>query len=226
MHTHSKNCGNLNIGITSFPATLLLPHLRVFMKKIVLAVAIAASFVAAPVFAQGYVGLGVGSASATGVDGSRGIAPFSVTGGNSSKGFVKIFGGYQFSPNWGVEAQYADMGNRDIALRNGAGVSVATGSLKFSQFSIAGTGTLPLGANFSLFGKLGASSNTAKGSLVGVTDSDSTTSLMLGIGAAYSISKQISVRVEYENFGKLAKDDGFGGAVRGNAYSVGLKYAF
>lgn len=196
------------------------------MKKIILAVAIAASFVAAPVFAQGYVGLGLGSSSVTGVDGSQGIAPFSVTGGNSSKGLVKIFGGYQFSPNWGVEAQYANMGNRDLVLRNAAGVSIATGSLKFSQFSIAGTGTLPLGANFSLFGKLGASNNSAKVSLVGVTDSGSTTSLMLGIGAAYSITKELSVRVEYEDFGKLAKGDGLGGAIRGNAYSVGLKYAF
>ena len=196
------------------------------MKKIFLAGAVAAMFAAAPVFAQGYIGLGLGSSSSTGFDGNRGIAPLSVTGGNSSKGFVKIFGGYQFTPNWGVEAQYADMGNRDIALRNAAGAAVSTGSLKFSQFSIAGTGTLPLGANFSLFGKLGASNNTGKASLVGVNDSGSTTSLMLGVGAAYSITKEISVRVEYEDFGKLAKGDGFGGTVRGNAYSVGLKYAF
>jgi len=136
-----------------------------------------------------------------------------------------FFGGYQFTPNWGVEAQYADLGNRDLAIRNAVGVSIATVPLKFSQFSIAGTGTLPLGANFSLFGKLGASNNTGNASLAGVSISGSTTSLMLGIGAAYSITKELSVRVEYEDFGKLG-GDGFGGAVRANAYSVGLKYAF
>ena len=59
-----------------------------------------------------------------------------------------------------------------------------------------------------------------------MSDRGSTTSLLLGVGVAYSFTPALSVRLEYEDFGKLSKDDGFGGAIRGNAYSVSLKYAF
>lgn len=197
------------------------------MKKVLTACAIAAAtLAAAPAFAQGYIGLGAGSSSVRGVDGNQGIAPNSVTGGNSNKGSFKLYGGYQFTPNWGVEAQYSDLGNRNFSILNGAGALVAPGSYKTSQFSIAGTGTLPLNSSFALFGKLGVTSNTVKISAAGIADRGTKTSLLAGLGVSYNITPALSVRLEYEDFGKLTKDDGFGGAVRGNAYSLSLKYAF
>ena len=112
------------------------------MKHIFTACALAAAaLTAAPAFAQGYIGGGFGSSKVTGVDGGG------LTGGNTSKGLVKIYGGYQITPNWGVEAQYANLGNRTLAV---AGINV--GSFSLSQVSIAGTGTLPLGSGFSLLG--------------------------------------------------------------------------
>jgi OmpA-OmpF porin, OOP family len=182
------------------------------MKKIFLAGAVVAMFVAAPVFAQGYVGLGVGSSSAAGFDFGN------VAGGNTSKGMVKIFGGFQFTPNWGAEVQYSDLGNRNITQ---AGVNV--GSYKANQFSIAGTGTLPLNSGFSLLGKLGVSANKANGSNA-VVGSGNATSLMIGVGAAYNITPALSVRVEYEDFGKIANRGSSN--VRASGYSVSLKYGF
>ncbi|AYQ29339.1 MULTISPECIES: outer membrane beta-barrel protein [unclassified Polaromonas] len=193
------------------------------MKKVFLAGAIAAAFVAMPASAQWYIGGGVGSSSIRGVDGT--VAPFTLTGGDSSKASVKIYGGYQITPNWGVEAQYSDLGNRDLAVRDATGALVGTGSLKASQYSVAGTGTLPLSSNFSLFGKLGISSNHGKVSSVG--NSGTKTSPMIGIGVAYNFTPQLAVRFEYEDFGKFNDNNRVSGtAIRGDNYGISLKYAF
>jgi OOP family OmpA-OmpF porin len=184
------------------------------MKKILTACAIAAaSFVAAPAFAQGYIGAGFGSSKISGFDTGT------ISGGNTSKGLVKIYGGYQFTPNWGLEAQYSDLGRRDVT-----NAGVAAGSFSSSQFSLAGTGTLPLSSGFSLLGKLGASANRVNGSaLIGSANS---TSLLIGVGAAYNITPALSVRLEYEDFGTMAKIAANGSSVRANGYSLSLKYGF
>lgn len=185
------------------------------MKKILTACAIAAvTFTAAPAFAQGYVGFGLGSSKASGVDGGT------VTGGNTNKTLVKIFGGFQLSPNWGAELQYSDLGKRDIS---NAGVPV--GSATASQYSIAGTGTLPLNSGFSLLGKLGVSANRVNAP-AGALSSSNNTSALIGIGASYSFTPALSMRVEYEDFGKVATVASTGNSVRVNAYSISLKYGF
>ena len=185
------------------------------MKQILTACALAAAaLTAAPVFAQGYIGGGFGSSKTTGIDGGG------LTGGNASKGLVKIYGGYQITPNWGVEAQYADLGRRTVAV---AGINA--GSFGISQMSIAGTGTLPLALGFSLLGKLGVSSSRPTGS--GVTSSFKTSAL-IGVGMGYSITPALSARVEYEDFGKLGdqSNNGVNQSIRANGYSISLKYAF
>ena len=195
------------------------------MKKVFLAGAIAAACVAMPASAQWYVGGGVGSSKISGADGT--IAPLTVSGGDSSKASAKIYGGYQFTPNWGLEAQYTDLGNRDLAIRNAAGVTLFTGSLKASQFSIAGTGTLPLASNFSLLGKLGISKNHGKISALGISDSGNKTSPLIGVGVAYNFSPKLAVRLEYEDFGKFSSDGGVSGsAIRAKNFGIGLQYAF
>jgi OmpA-OmpF porin, OOP family len=203
----------------------MFPVERISMKKVFLAGAIAAAFVAMPASAQWYVGGGVGSSKINGADGV--VTPLMITGADSNKASVKIYGGYQFTPNWGVEAQYADLGNRDFAIRNLAGVQLATGSLKATQFSIAGTGTLPLSSNFSLFGKLGISSNHGKIAAVGVADRGTKTSPLVGVGVAYNFNPKLAVRLEYEDFGKFSNDGGAsGGAIRANNFGLSLQYAF
>lgn len=186
------------------------------MKKILSACAVAAAFMAAPAFAQGYVGLGLGSSR------TNGLNIVGVDGGNTSKGLSKVYGGYQFSPNWGVEAQYSDLGRRDLTT---AGVKL--GDFKASQFSIAGTGTLPLTSGFSLLGKIGISANSFQGS-AGLGASNSTSALV-GVGVAYNFTPALSARLEYEDFGKLGNYNagvGATGSVKANGYSVSLKYAF
>ena len=197
---------------------------KVFMKNIFLVGVFSGAVMAAPVFAQGYIGVGVGSSTASGINQTAGA--LAITGGDGSKTSVKIFGGFKFTPNWGIEAQYSDLGNRDFVISNG-NVQINTGSVKASQFSLAGIGMLPLASNFSVFGKIGASNNSGKASLRtpvrNFVGEDSKTDLMIGFGITYAIAPQIAVRAEYEDFGKF---NSRGNSVRGNNFSVGLQYSF
>ena len=190
------------------------------MKKILLASATAAMLIAAPAFAQGYVGLGIGSASLTGLEGNESGSTYS--GGNSAKTSMKIFGGYQITPMWGVEAQYATLGKRDFVESVNNNV-VFTESFKTSQFSIAATGKLPLSSSFDLIGKLGVSANSVKFD----GQNESATGLMYGIGVTYKLTPAIAIRAEYEDFGKLTKEPGINGAsIKAKNYSLGLQYSF
>lgn len=200
------------------------------MKKILTACAIAASaLTAAPAFAQGYIGLGVGSSRASSADGT--VSGTTVTGANSSKTSYKIYGGFQFTPNWGVEAQYTDLGSRNFAISNPlvAAGTPGTGNIKANQFSIAGTGTLPLAQGFSLLGKLGVTANRASGSASAgfVINSANRTGAIIGVGAQYAITPKLTVRLEYEDFGRFSKDSTVaGGNTRANNTSLNLQYAF
>ena len=171
------------------------------MKKLFLAGAIASALVAMPASAQWYIGSGVGASKVHGANATP--APLILSGVDSSKLSVKIYGGYHITPNWGIEAQYSDLGNRDFSVSNAAGTTLNRGTLRASQYSIAGTGTLPLTTNFSLFGKLGVSSNYGRASLLGASDSDSKTAAMASVGVLYNFTPKIAVRLEFEEFGNF-----------------------
>lgn len=195
------------------------------MKKIFLAGVVAAMFVAAPVFAQGYVGLGLGTSSISGFD--RTIGGVSFAGGNASKTSTKILGGYQFTPNWGAEAQYTMLGKRSTTVtpvQNGAN----TNSVEGFQFGVYGTGTFPLNANFSLIGKLGVSANSGRTTdTLGGSTRSSASNLAYGLGASYKFTPNVSLRAEYEDFGKLVKDSDVNNfSIRGSNLSLSLLYSF
>jgi OOP family OmpA-OmpF porin len=188
------------------------------MKKLLVVAAVASTFMATSAFAQGYIGFGLGTSQSRG--GNSTVGAVTVTGTESNKGSAKIYGGFQFTPNWGVEAQYSDLGKRDYTVNN-AGV-ITTGSARFSQYSLAGTGTLPIAQSFALIGKLGVSANRAN-----FNGSNNKTSLMAGVGVSYSFTPRLAVRLEYEDFGKFSDSNGQGGgAVRANNTSLNLQYAF
>lgn len=118
----------------------------------------------------------------------------------------KLYGGYQFNPTWGVELGYTDLGQY-----RGADVE---------SWTLAGTGTMPLNERWSLLGKLGAASNRPQ--FAGAGDR---TALLVGVGIGYGLSKNIGLRLEYEDFGKLSKN-GLGSDTKGNNTSLSMKYLF
>ena len=116
----------------------------------------------------------------------------------------KLYGGYQLTPTWGVELGYNDLGRY-----RGADVE---------SYSLAGTGTIPLNERWSLIGKLGVAENRPD-----ATGAGNNTDVLIGVGVGYSLSKNVGLRLEYEDFGKLADA---GGSSRGRNVGLSLKYGF
>lgn len=186
------------------------------MKNTILFAMIAAA-VAAPLAAQAegaYIGGNVGRSEQK-IDVARQSLKESTTA-------FKIYGGYNYTQNFGVEAGYADL--REASISGGG----ATATSKPRALYVAATGTLPVNEQFSVFGKLGVSANRTKigARYTGFNESvtDNQTSPFIGVGAAYVLNKNVSLVAEYENFGKVAKDGS--DSVKADLLSVGVRYAF
>ncbi len=181
-------------------------HIKQAAIRASLLVAFASAFVSAPASAQWYAGAGIGSAQAK-LSG-RGA----IQGNDSYETGLKLFGGYQFTPIWGVEGQYVYLGEYNIN----------TGSYEPESWGMAATGTVPLSNKLYLMGKLGAAFNRLSGANLG---GDSKTDLLVGVGMGYKFNTKWGIRAEYEDFGKLSKNTN-GGDIKGQIWSVNVKYAF
>ncbi|KGF81076.1 hypothetical protein IA69_15020 [Massilia sp. JS1662] len=172
------------------------------MKKLLLAL-IATSAVAGAAQAQttaphAYVGIGAATADNKSTDDYHTSA--------------KIYGGYEFDQNWGVEAGYTNFDKQDIP----------GGNVKGSGTYVAGKYSMPLGERFTGYGKLGVSYNERKYSgLVGGQINNYDTGLYGGVGVEYKLNQNLALNAEYERYGK---DKAFG--AKADVYTVGLKYGF
>jgi OOP family OmpA-OmpF porin len=134
----------------------------------------------------------------------------------------KVFAGVKFNQSIALEAGYANFGEASISA-DGARLAA-----KPQSFYAALVGSVPLGGQLSGFGKLGVSRNSTDLSASYGLDKESTTnrttSALLGLGLRYTISPTVSVVAEYEDFGKVAKDEG--DALKISQFSVGVHVAF
>ncbi|MFJ7567609.1 outer membrane protein [Herminiimonas sp. NPDC097707] len=189
-------------------------------KQLLLALLGTALTVPLAAYAEGaYVGVNVGRAEQK-VSIAEGSLKDHTTG-------YKLYGGYGFNQNFGVEGGYVDFGKGSASVTN-AGVT-STISAKPRSFYLAATGTLPLNEQFSLFAKLGVSFNRTKIHFEDTTgDSENSsknrTTALIGIGAAYNFTKNLALVAEYEDFGKVLKEDGVD--LKANLLSIGLRYKF
>lgn len=133
----------------------------------------------------------------------------------------KIFGGYEFTPNWGIEAGYTYFNTRDRSwgVFNGIDTSI---SVKGYSSYVAGKYTIPVTDRFAAYGKLGVSHSERKSSSNewgSYTERD--TGLYGGLGVQYKLNEHVSAIGEYERYGK----DKQSGA-KADVITVGLKYGF
>jgi OOP family OmpA-OmpF porin len=139
---------------------------------------------------------------------------------SESTGF-KVFGGYQFHPNLGVEAAFVDLGE---AKYEGSfnGAPVTGGKLKVNGLNFAALGRVPLGQRFALFGKVGVFVWEAQASdtTAGVPFSTKTdgADASFGIGASFDITRNIALRAEGEMFGVADE--------KATLLSVGFAFSF
>ncbi len=197
---------------------------------------------AVPVYAGGggeapYVGASVGQSKYKDTCNDAAASGFIGSCDDSDTGW-KLFGGYQFTPNWGVEGFYADLGTTKatgtvvVVVPPPTPVAI-TAEGEATVLGVAVTGTLPLGDKFGVFGKLGFHywdakvTGTGGAGGVGVTLSgdDTGTDVMYGLGARYSFTDQLSVRAEWERF-KVGDNKNMISEKDVDLYSVGIGYTF
>lgn len=189
------------------------------MKKLIVALiasaaamsAAQAQTTAAP---RGYVGAGIASADhdfkmsgATNVD----------TEGHKASG--KLFGGYDFNQNWGVEAGYTDFRKSDVNYSIGSVNN--RGETDGRALYLAAKATLPVNEQFSVYGKLGATRIKNELEVVNASISRSKTEAYGAVGAEYKLNGNVSLIGEYERYGK-SKDFG----AKADVLTIGAKYAF
>jgi opacity protein-like surface antigen len=197
---------------------------------------LAAALFATSASAQFYIGAGLGSAKANDQTASGTVSgvPFTGSGDDQRKTSVQLNAGYQFTPMWGIEGQYTDLGKRGGQITFGAPVNGAAplSEAKAHQWGVAGTLTYPLVNDFFVRGLLGVSSNhvnSSSATLGGVTytsNSSSHTDVLAGIGAGYNFNKNISARIEYEYFGKFGTTSNGGSGNSGHGDDIGLRLQY
>ena len=141
----------------------------------------------------------------------------------------KIYGGYQFNPNGAIEFGYVDLG-KVKASGTDSFLGVASIDWETSGITAALVGSLPVGQNFGLMGKLGLfhwdlDVNASSSVLGSGSDSSSGTDLTYGLGLKYDFSKTVGVRAEWERF-KDVGDDNTTGQSDIDLLSVGVVFKF
>lgn len=196
------------------------------MKKALLALGVIAAATALPAAAQQtqhfYGGLSVGQAKSGDFCDQVGG-----TSCDDKDTAFRIFGGYQFHPNIGVELGYADLGKAK-ASASGPGGS-ASAEEKFTAWDLVAVGSYPIGTGFSVFGKLGLyygkAEATVNVNLPGFfsgtgSDSETGTDFTYGLGAGFDFNKNFGARIEWQRY------NGFSDASNLDVFSLGVLYRF
>lgn len=138
---------------------------------------------------------------------------------NESGTAFRFGGGYQINPNLGVEATYGILGSAKAS----AGSNSA--EVKPKTLQLSATGTFPVGNEISVIGKLGIARTSADFTATGfASQSTTSTKLAYGFGAQYDLSKNMSVRAQYESLGEIA--DPITGTYKVSLFSAGVVMKF
>lgn len=125
----------------------------------------------------------------------------------------KLYGGYGFTPNFGIEYGYTDLGK----------FTTANGSLKAKGVFVDAVGSWMFAPQWSALGRVGVfnASLDRQDSLNG-NAKDRGTNLKVGAGLQYDISKTIALRGEWERY----KLDTSVGKPDVDNYSLGVQFRF
>lgn len=148
-----------------------------------------------------YLGAGAGATDFKGIN-----CPTGLNCDTSDTGW-KLFGGYQFTPIFGVEGAWVDLGQTSIK-GTAPGTGALDGKVKSDGFVLAGTVGWPATDRFRLYGKLGAYFHKAKfnSTLNGVANEStdkSGTELMYGLGGQYNFTDRVGARFEWERYNDI-----------------------
>ena len=167
--------------------------------------AIAGALAASQASAQAYLGGSIGQSDVDDEITNGLITSGSVDGKDTA---FKIFGGYMFNRNFGVEGAYVDLGEVSYSGSFG-GAPVTGGKVEINGFNVSAVGAFPVNEQFSVFGKIGlfiwdADASDTTGGMPFSASADGT-DVSFGVGVNYSFTRNLGVRAEWERF---KTDDG------------------
>lgn len=174
------------------------------------------------------------------VDGTALLQSAGVTGITSSKGDTdtgfKLYAGYQFNPNVGVEGGYADLGKFDLKLNGNFGAVPVSlvGEVEAKAWFADVVLTAPFSPEAAVFVKLGLNSVKGEGTaslsragavVLSSSMSDTNTGGHWGLGASYRLGANAAVRIEWERFRGVSVTSG-GDAGDVDLLSAGVQVRF
>jgi OmpA-OmpF porin, OOP family len=185
-----------------------------------------------------YGGANVGRSAAS-IDDARitsglagqGLGTSSIDDRDRATGY-KLFGGYQFTPNIGVEAGFFDLGHFGYTA-NTVPAGTLNGDIRVKGLNLDLVGTLPLTGKLSALARVGVTSVRSSDSFsatgaarlpyANANPSQRSTNAKVGVGLMYDINDSLAVRAEAERYGLK---DAVGNKGHADLFSVGLIYRF
>jgi OOP family OmpA-OmpF porin len=164
---------------------------------------------------RAYVGVGIATADHV----NSSVGGLNNVDSDGYKPSAKIFGGYEFDQNWGVEAGYTDLRNSDFNY-SANGVN-GTGRTKGNSYYVAGKYNYPVNDQFAVYGKLGLQHSERKLESAVLNLKDTDTGAYGAVGVQYNLNQQVALTAEYERYGK---SKAFG--AKADAWTVGARYSF
>lgn len=163
------------------------------MKKLLIGIAVAAACNQA--LAEGYVGVGGGMGFVT-YDQKAAVSD------DDSALSYKVFAGYSFNRNLALEGGYQHF--TDFGQTNVGSISELAGYAVYIDL----IGTIPMGEQWGLFGRLGLAGTTLEGDIAGTVGTKAhDTGPRLGAGAQFNFGKSFGVRAEWERTFKVGSND-------------------
>jgi OOP family OmpA-OmpF porin len=158
-----------------------------------------------------------------------GFSTTSISDDNRDTGY-KLFGGYQFNPNFALEGGYYDLGKFGFNA-NTLPPGTLNGNIRVSGLNLDAVGLFPFSEKFSAFGRVGLNYADARDSfwgsgLVSVSNPDPSKRSLnykFGVGLQYAFTEKLAMRVEAERY---RIDDAVGNKGDVDLVSVGLIYRF
>lgn len=158
-----------------------------------------------------------------------GVTSTSVSSDERDTGY-KVFMGYQFNPYVALEGGYFNLGQLDLSAVT-APAGTLDGRFKLQGLNLDLVGTMPLGMNWSIIGRIGAQhaqtrgrfSGTGAASTIATSRDENDTNYKFGVGLQYEISPSWLIRAEAERY---RISDTVGGHGNVDLYSLSLVFPF
>ncbi|MGZ3254072.1 MAG: OmpA family protein [Burkholderiaceae bacterium] len=160
---------------------------------------------------------------------SGGLTATSISNRDRDIGY-KLYGGYQFNPNFAIEGGYFDLGKFGFTA-NTIPKGTLDGNIKVRGLNLDIVGTLPINEKFSAFGRGGLIYEQSRDSFsgtgaVGVRNPNPSkldVGYKFGLGLQYAFTKSLAMRTEVERY-RINDAIGHKGDV--DLLSIGLVYRF